>query len=56
VASKGGTIVEGYPTETKTKNSAPVFIYTGTASAFNNAEFKETLRHSETQPIMRKFL
>ena len=52
-ASKGGMIVEAYPTETKTKNSAPVFIYTGTASAFKKAGFKEVARRSETRPIMR---
>ncbi|MDP2363379.1 MAG: GNAT family N-acetyltransferase [Ignavibacteria bacterium] len=39
-ASKGGTIVEAYPTETNTKNSAPVFIYTGTASGFMATGFK----------------
>jgi GNAT superfamily N-acetyltransferase len=55
-ASKGGTIVEAYPTETKTKNSAPVFIYTGTSTAFKKAGFKEVLRRSETRPIMRKKL
>ena len=55
-ASKGGTIVEAYPTETKTKNSAPVFIYTGTSAAFKKAGFKEVLRRSETRPIMRKKL
>ena len=52
-ALKGGTIVEAYPTETKSENSAPVFIYTGTASAFKKAGFKEVLRRSETRPIMR---
>ncbi len=51
--SKGGTIVEAYPTETKNKNSVPVFIYTGTTSAFEKAGFKEVLRRSETRPIMR---
>ena len=55
-ASKGGTIVEAYPTETKTKNSAPVFIYTGTFAAFKKAGFKEVARRSETRPIMRKKL
>lgn len=55
-ASKGGTIVEAYPTETKTKNSAPVFIYTGTASAFKKAGFKEVVRRSDTRPIMRRKL
>jgi hypothetical protein len=46
-------IVEAYPTETKTNNSVPVFIYTGTASAFKKAGFKEVERRSETRPIMR---
>jgi GNAT superfamily N-acetyltransferase len=55
-ASKGGTIVEAYPTETKTKNSAPVFIYTGTASAFREAGFKEVARRSDTRPIMRRVI
>ncbi|HCY76879.1 MAG TPA: GNAT family N-acetyltransferase [Ignavibacteriales bacterium] len=55
-ASKGGTIVEAYPTETKTKNSAPVFIYTGTASAFRKAGFKEVARRSDTRPIMRRVI
>ena len=55
-ASKGGTIVEAYPTETKTKNSAPVFIYTGTFAAFKKAGFEEVARRSETRPIMRKKL
>ena len=55
-ASKGGMIVEAYPTETKTNNSVPVFIYTGTASAFKKAGFKEVERRSETRPIMRKKL
>ena len=55
-ASKGGMIVEAYPTDTRTKNSAPVFIYTGTLSAFKKAGFKEVARRSETRPIMRKKL
>jgi len=53
---KGGTIVEAYPTETKNNNSAPVFIYTGTASAFRKAGFKEVIRRSKTRPMMRKYL
>lgn len=52
-ASKGGMIVEAYPTDTRTKYSAPVFIYTGTLSAFKKAGFKEVARRSETRPIMR---
>ncbi len=52
-ASKGGMIVEAYPTDTKKNNSVPVFIYTGTLSAFKKAGFKEFARRSETRPIMR---
>ena len=54
-ASKGGTIVDAYPTETKTKNSVPVFVDTGTASAFKKVGFKEVVRRSETRPTMQKF-
>ena len=53
-AVKGGTIVEAYPTETKNKTAAPVFIYTGTASAFKKAGVKEVARRSEIRPVMRK--
>ena len=50
----GGRILEGYPIDPKTKNYAPVFAYTGLASAFRQAGFKEIERRSETRPIMRK--
>jgi predicted GNAT family acetyltransferase len=53
--SKGAKIVEGYPVEPK-KQTAPVFIYTGIASAFLRAGFKEVLRRSETRPIMRYYI
>jgi GNAT superfamily N-acetyltransferase len=52
-ASKGGTIIEAYPTDTKNKSVAPTFIYTGTESAFKKAGFKEILRRSATRAIMR---
>lgn len=48
-------IVEGYPVEPK-KITAPVFIYTGIASAFRAAGFKEVERRSETRPIMRYYI
>ena len=51
--SRGAKIIEGYPVEPK-KITAPVFIYTGIASAFRKAGFKEVARRSETRPIMRK--
>lgn len=46
-------IIEGYPVEPKTDKAAPVFIWTGTASAFKKAGFKEVVRRSETRPLMR---
>jgi GNAT superfamily N-acetyltransferase len=53
--SKGAKIVEGYPVEPK-KVTAPVFIYTGVASSFVKAGFKEAARRSETRPVMRYYL
>ena len=50
---QGAKIVEGYPIEPKQDSVAAVFIYTGIASAFRKAGFKEVLRRSETRPIMR---
>lgn len=52
----GAKILEGYPVDPKTKNYAPVFAYTGLASAFKKAGFSEVARRSETRPIMRKIL
>jgi GNAT superfamily N-acetyltransferase len=54
VKQQGGKIVEGYPVETQKDMPAP-FIYTGTASAFQQAGFKEVARHAEhpTRPIFR---
>ena len=51
--TKGAKIIEGYPVEPK-KETAPVFIYTGVASSFLKAGFKEVARRSETRPIMRR--
>ena len=53
VRSKGGRIVEGYPTEALEK-MPDVFMYTGTMSAFQKAGFKEVARQSPTRPIVRK--
>lgn len=50
--AKGGRIVEGYPVESDGK-SPDVFVYTGTASAFQKAGFEEVARHSPTRPIFR---
>lgn len=52
VRRKGGRIVEGYPVDAKKDSPAP-FIFTGTASAFQRAGFKEVARNSPTRPIVR---
>ena len=52
VRKMGGKIVEGYPVDAKKDMPAP-FIYTGTASAFQQAGFVEIVRRSETRPIFR---
>lgn len=46
-------IIEAYPVEPKTNEAAPPFIWTGTASAFKKAGFREVARRSETRPVMR---
>ena len=56
VAKQSGKVVEGYPIEPKTEKAPPVFMYTGTASAFRQAGFVEITRRSETRPIMRYYV
>lgn len=53
VSHRGGTIVEGYPIDSKKSSSPDVFAYTGLASAFRRVGFVEVMRRSETRPIMR---
>jgi GNAT superfamily N-acetyltransferase len=55
VKKEGGKIVEGYPVETSDNMPAP-FIYTGTASAFQKAGFKEVARNAPTRPIFRYYI
>ena len=52
VKRQGGKIVEGYPVDAQRDMPAP-FIYTGTASAFQQAGFKEVARNTPTRPIFR---
>jgi len=52
VRRQGGKIVEGYPVDAKKDSPAP-FIFTGTASAFRQAGFKEVARNAPTRPIFR---
>lgn len=55
VRKQGGRIVEGYPVETHKEMPAP-FIYTGTASAFQQAGFQEVARRTPTRPIFRFYI
>jgi len=52
--SNGARIVEGYPVEPTSERAPDPFIWTGTASAFRKAGFKEVARRSATRPIMRR--
>jgi GNAT superfamily N-acetyltransferase len=51
----GAKIVEGYPTEPK-KALSGYSGFTGVVSAFRRAGFREVLRRSAQQPIMRYFI
>jgi GNAT superfamily N-acetyltransferase len=53
VRNNKGKILEGYPVEPKKGKTADVFAWTGLASAFRKAGFREILRRSDTRPIMR---
>jgi GNAT superfamily N-acetyltransferase len=52
VKKHDGKIVEGYPIDVQKDMPAP-FIYTGTASAFQKAGFKEVARNTPRRPIFR---
>jgi GNAT superfamily N-acetyltransferase len=52
----GAQIIEGYPVDPKSGETADVFAFTGTPSAFRKAGFVEVLRRSPTRPIMRYFI
>lgn len=51
-AGRGARIVEGYPVE-PVGMKPDVFVYTGLASAFRKAGFREVTRRSPTRPVMR---
>ena len=53
VRRHGGATVEGYPVEPRKGRMPDVFVWTGLASAFRRAGFKECARRSATRPIMR---
>jgi len=50
---KGGRVVEGYPIEPREGKIPAAFAWTGLASAFRKAGFREVARRSATRPIMR---
>lgn len=52
-AARGATLVEGYPTDTRSR-AADAFVWTGLATAFERAGFREVARRSRTRPIMRR--
>lgn len=54
--SQGARMVEAYPVEPRKSPMPAVFAYTGIASAYLAAGFREVARRSETRPIMRRAL
>jgi GNAT superfamily N-acetyltransferase len=55
-AAHGATVVEGYPVQPQGASIPPVFAFTGLASVFADAGFREVARRSATRPIMRRHL
>jgi len=53
---RGARLLEGYPVEPMKGTMPAAFAWTGLASAFRRAGFREVLRRSETRPILRKRL
>lgn len=51
----GAQCLEGYPTE-PAREQADAFVYTGLASAFRRARFREVARRSPRRPIFRRRL
>jgi GNAT superfamily N-acetyltransferase len=52
----GARIVEGYPTEAQEEKMPAPFVYTGLASGFIQAGFKEAARRSAKRPMMRYYI
>src|SRR5262245_37725960 len=53
VRTRGGRALEGYPVDPR-KDQPDAFVWSGLASAFIKAGFKEVERRSESRPIMRR--
>jgi len=52
---RGARLLEGYPIEPK-RGQPDAFVFTGLASAFRKAGFREVARRSPTRPIFRRAL
>ncbi|HEX7077844.1 MAG TPA: GNAT family N-acetyltransferase [Candidatus Eisenbacteria bacterium] len=55
-ARRGARMLEGYPVEARKGAMPDAFAWTGIASAFRRAGFREAARRSKTRPIMRRAL
>jgi GNAT superfamily N-acetyltransferase len=53
VATQGGRILEGYPTDTD-KEQPGAFVHHGLLGAFRSAKFNEVARRSKHRPIVRR--
>lgn len=53
-ASRGATVVEGYPVDPRGKPYAPAFAWHGLVATFERAGFREVARRSPSRPIMRR--
>ncbi|MBB5202970.1 GNAT superfamily N-acetyltransferase [Inhella inkyongensis] len=51
--AQGAQIVEGYPTQPHTAKAAPVFLWTGTAAAFEAAGFSAKPGREGQRPVYR---
>lgn len=53
-ATRGASMVEGYPIDRSGASVPAAFAWTGLAAAFRAAGFLEVARRSPTRPIMRR--
>jgi GNAT superfamily N-acetyltransferase len=52
-ARHGARLIEGYPVEPRAGRTDSAFAWTGLASTFARAGFREVARRSATRPVMR---
>lgn len=53
-ASRGATLVEGYPVDPRGKRQAAAFVWPGLPQAFAAAGFREVARRSPARPLVRR--